>query len=103
MLINLSVMLLLSLLLLLLVVVLLLLWPCSLLLITLYLVANNEYCSVAHGAHVEFVWWGGVCTVYTVIFMSNPTTVLRLCCVVVGVVTTTLRDCDTIEINLVLL
>ena len=30
-------------------------------------------------------WWGGV--VCTVIFMSNPTTVLRLCCVVVGVVT----------------
>ena len=28
--------------------------------------------------------WGGVCTV---IFMSNPTTKLRLCCVVVGVVT----------------
>ena len=28
-------------------------------------------------------WWvGGVCTV---IFVSNPTTVLRLCCVVVGV------------------
>ena len=42
-------------------------------------------------ATVEFVWWGGgvgwggVCTV---IFMSNPTTVLRLCCVVVGVVKT---------------
>ena len=39
-------------------------------------------------ATVEFLWWSGVCTV---IFMSNPTTVLRLCCwlffVVVGVVT----------------
>ena len=34
---------------------------------------------------VEFVWWwGGVCKV---IFMSNPTAVLRLCCVVLGVVT----------------
>ena len=32
----------------------------------------------------EFVWWGGVCTV---IFVSNPTTVLKLCCVVVGVAT----------------
>ena len=29
-------------------------------------------------------WGGGVCTV---IFVSNPTTVLRLGCVVVGVVT----------------
>ena len=37
-------------------------------------------------ASVEFVCWGGgVCTV---ICMSNPTAVLRLCCVVVGVVTT---------------
>ena len=35
-------------------------------------------------ATVEFVRWGGVCTV---IFVSNPTTVFRLCCVVVGVVT----------------
>ena len=43
-------------------------------------------------AAVEFVWWwggggvvgwwGGGCGVCTVIFMSNPTTVLRLCCVV---------------------
>ena len=33
----------------------------------------------------EFVWWwGGVCTV---IFMPKPTSELRLCCVVVGVVT----------------
>ena len=36
-------------------------------------------------AAVEFVvvvgWGGGVCTV---IFMSNPTTVLRLCCVVLS-------------------
>ena len=30
-------------------------------------------------------WGGGV--VCTIIFVSNPTTVLRLCCVVVGVVT----------------
>ena len=55
-------------------------------------------------AAVEFLWWevglaqsfswcsplgfcgGGVGGVCTVIFMSNPTTVLRLCCVVVGVV-----------------
>ena len=29
----------------------------------------NECCSEAHGAHVEFVWWGGVCIV---IFMSTP-------------------------------
>ena len=38
-------------------------------------------------ANVEFLWWGGV--VCTVIFESNPTTVLRLFCVVVvvGVVT----------------
>ena len=37
---------------------------------------------------IEFLWWwvgGGV--VRTVIFTSNPTSVLRLCCVVVGVVT----------------
>ena len=38
---------------------------------------------------VEFLWWGGVGGVCKVIFMSNPTVVLRLrlCCVVVGVVT----------------
>ena len=37
-------------------------------------------------ATIEFLWWwGGV--VCTVIFMPNPTTVLRLCCVAVGVVT----------------
>ena len=30
---------------------------------------------------------GGVGGVCTVIFVSNPTTVLRLCCVVIGVVT----------------
>ena len=38
-------------------------------------------------ATVEFLWWlvGGVCKV---IFVSNPTSVLRLCCVVVGIVTT---------------
>ena len=37
-------------------------------------------------ATVEFLWWvvGGVCTV---IFVSNLTTVLRLRCVVVRVVT----------------
>ena len=39
--------------------------------------------------NIAFLWvgggWGGV--VCKVIFMSNPTTVLRLCCVVVGVVT----------------
>ena len=40
-------------------------------------------------ATVEFLWWvGGVCIV---IFMSKPTTALRLCCVVVGVVTTKTR------------
>ena len=32
-------------------------------------------------AGVEFVCGGGVCTV---VFMSNPTTVLRLCCVVLS-------------------
>ena len=37
---------------------------------------------------VEFLWCGGVGGgVCTVIFVSNPTTVLKLCCVVVGVVT----------------
>ena len=40
-------------------------------------------------ATVEFVW-GGVCTV---IFESNPTTVLRLCCVVVGVLTKLNKSC----------
>ena len=44
-------------------------------------------------AAVEFEWWGdaggGVCKV---IFMSNPTAVLRLCCVVVGVVTIFIDD-----------
>ena len=58
-----------------------------LLLITLYLFVINEGCSKAHGAHVEFVWWGGVVgwgVVCTVIFMSNPTKVLRLCGVVLS-------------------
>ena len=37
-------------------------------------------------ANIDFLWWGdGVAC--TVIFMSNPTTVLWLRCVVVGVVT----------------
>ena len=36
-------------------------------------------------AVVEFMWWWVVCKV---IFVSNPTTVLRLCCVVTGAVTT---------------
>ena len=39
------------------------------------------------GVAVEFVWLGGVGLVGVVIFISKPTTVLRLCCVVVGVVT----------------
>ena len=56
-------------LLLLMLLLLWLLWPCLLLLITLYLVVINECCSEAHGAHVEFVWWGGVCTG---IFVSTP-------------------------------
>ena len=34
-------------------------------------------------ASVEFLWW----VVCKFIFVSNPTTVLRLCCVVVWVVT----------------
>ena len=34
-------------------------------------------------AAVEFLWWGGVCKV---IFVSNPTTVLRLCIDVAHVV-----------------
>ena len=58
-----------------------LLWPCLLLLITLSVVVNNECCSEAHRGCCwvcVVVGWGGVCTV---IFMSNPTTVLRLCCV----------------------
>ena len=42
-------------------------------------------------ATIEFLRWagGGVCTV---IFMSNLTTVLRLCCVVVGVGTIIKKD-----------
>ena len=36
---------------------------------------------------VEFLWWGEV--VCTVIFMFNTTTMFRLCCVVVRVVTIT--------------
>ena len=38
-------------------------------------------------ATIVFLWWVGV--VCTVIFVPNPTTVLRLCCgcVVLGVVT----------------
>ena len=39
------------------------------------------------GVAVEFVWLGGVGLVGVVIFISKPTTVLRLCCVVVEVVT----------------
>ena len=35
-------------------------------------------------AAVEFVWWDGGGGVCTVIFVSNPTTVLRLCCVVLS-------------------
>ena len=52
----------------------LLLWPCLLLLITLYSVVINECFSEALGAHVEFVWWGGVRWggVCTVIFVSTP-------------------------------
>ena len=81
--------LLLMLLLWLLLLLMLLLWPCLLLLITLYVI--NESCSEAHGAHVEFVWWGvvgwggsgGVCTI---IFVSYSVEVV-LRCVVVGVVT----------------
>ena len=42
--------------------------------------APKGWCWVVGG------WGGAVCKV---IFMSNPTTVLRLCCVVVGVVTKT--------------
>ena len=42
---------------------LLLLWPCLLLLITLYLLVINEWFSEAHGAHDEFVRWGGVVVV----------------------------------------
>ena len=48
----------------------------------------------------KFLWVGGVG--YAVIFVSNPTVVL--CCVGVGVLTTTttiLMGFDTIEINLV--
>ena len=41
------------------IILLLLLWPCLLLLITLYLVFINKCCSEAPGAHVEFVWKGG--------------------------------------------
>ena len=47
-------------------------------------------------ANVEFVWWGEVCTV---IFTSNPTTVLRLCCVVVGVVTICVTTCRLFSID----
>ena len=43
---------------------------------------------------VEFVWCVGV---GTVICMSNPTTVLRLCCVVVGVVTIFTRYFEDIK------
>ena len=39
-------------------------------------------------AKVEFLWVGGLGRVCKVIFVSNPTFVLRLCCVVVGIVTT---------------
>ena len=67
---NLKLLKLIILLLMLLLLLFLLLWPCLLLLIPLHLVVINECCSEAHGAHVEFVWWGGgVCTV---IFVSTP-------------------------------
>ena len=33
---------------------------------------------------IEFLWWVVVGGVYTIIFMSNPTTVLRLCCAVLS-------------------
>ena len=46
-------------------------------------------------AAIEFLWWGGV--VCTVIFMSNPTTVLRLCCVVAGVVTFVTQHLTSVE------
>ena len=71
-------------LLMLLVLLLLLLWLCLLLLITLYFIVINECCSEAHRGccWVSVVvggWVGGVCKV---IFVSSPTTVLRLCYVV---------------------
>ena len=61
--------------------ILLLLWPCLLLLVTSYLVVVNKCLSEAPEGHswVSVVgWWGR--EVCTVIFISNPTTVLRLCC-----------------------
>ena len=52
----------------------------ALLVVTVYLCSINANLRLLK-ATVEFVWWGGggVCTV---IFVSNPTTVLRLrlCC-----------------------
>ena len=76
------------LLLLLLMLLMSLFWPCLLLLITLR--STNVNLRLLK-AKVEFLWWvggvdGGVCKV---IFVSNPTSVLRLCCFVVGVVTIT--------------
>ena len=46
--------------------------------------------------------WGGWCgwvigVVCKVIFMSNPTAVLRLCCVVVGVVTIGLKASEIVK------
>ena len=69
---------------------LLLLWPCLLLLITLYLIVINEWCSEAHGAHVEFVWWGGGWWGLHSHFHVQPNYSVEvvLHCVVVGVVTT---------------
>ena len=67
---------------------LLLLWPCLLLLITLYLVAINECCSVAHGAHIELVWCGvvgwGLHSQFRV--QPNYSVEVVLLCVVVWVV-----------------
>ena len=74
-----------------LLLMLLLFWPCLLLQITLYLVVINECRSEAHGAHVEFVWWGvGVgCGLYSHFRVQpNYSVKVVLHCVVIGVVTT---------------
>ena len=70
-----------------------LLWPCLLLLITSYLIVVTRCYSEAPKGYnlVSGVGWGGGWVVCKVIFVSNPTKVLWLCCVVVGVVTKNLK------------
>ena len=50
-------------------------------------------------AAIEFVWWGGGGGVCKVIFMSNYSVEVVLCCVFVGVVTKCPFTNDIVSVN----